>query len=134
MLLVAVMGMSLQSCSKEETKIVTQNVGYGRGELSTIYYGQKSVMSIITMAASNPKSVTEEEAAAALVFTNAVKAGDDELNNYAVMTDSQALKIYQNALKSLTSGKGYSGYLPIYRFDDNKESNKKEIGRINFSE
>ncbi len=135
MLLVAVMGMSLQSCSKEETKIVNPtSVGYGRGELSTVYYGQKSVMSIITMAASNPKSVTEEEAAAALVFTNAVKAGDDELNNYAVMTDSQALKIYQNALKSLTSGKGYSGYLPIYRFDDNKESNKKEIGRINFSE
>ena len=135
MLLVAVMGMSLQSCSKEETKIVNPtSVGYGRGELSTVYYGQKSVMSIITMAASDPKSVSEEEYAAAIVLTSAVATGDTELQSYASMTDSQAVSIYQKALKSLTSGKGYSGYLPIYRFDDNKESNKKEIGRISLSE
>jgi hypothetical protein len=91
-------------------------------------------MSIITMAASDPKSVSEEEYAAAIVLTSAVATGDTELQSYASMTDSQAVSIYQKALKSLTSGKGYSGYLPIYRFDDNKESNKKEIGRISFSE
>ena len=135
MLLVAVMGMSLQSCSKEETSIVNPtSVGYGRGELSTVYYGQKSVMTIITMAASNPKSVSEEEFAAATLLANAVSSGDNELQNWAYMSDDKAIQIYQQALKSLTSGKGYSGYLPIYRFEENKEANKKEIGRITFSE
>ena len=135
MLLVAVMGMSLQSCSKEETSIVNPtSVGYGRGELSTVYYGQKSVMTIITMAASNPKSVSEEEFVAATLLANAVSTGDNELQNWAYMSDEKAVQIYQQALKSLTSGKGYSGYLPIYRFEENKEANKKEIGRITFSE
>lgn len=135
MLLVAVMGMSLQSCSKEETSIVSPtSVGYGRGELSTVYYGQKSVMTIITMAASDPKSVTEEEFAAATLLVNAVSSGDNELQNWAYMSDDKAVQIYQQALKSLTSGKGYSGYLSIYRFEDNKEENKREIGRITFTE
>lgn len=135
MLLVAVMGMSMQSCSKEETKIVNPtDVGYGRGELSTVYYGQKSVMTIVTTAISSPQSVSEKEYTAALLFTSAVKDGDDELQSYAAMTDNQAVSIYQKALKSFTSGKGFSGYLPIYRFDKNSEANKKEIGRISFSE
>ena len=133
MLLVAVMGLSVQSCSKEETKVVNPTkVAYGRGELSTIYYGQKSVMTIITMAASGSQSVTEKEAKAAIFFANAVKTGDDELKSSAALTDSQAVKIYKNAMKSLVSGQGFSGYLPIYRYDE--DDNEKEIGRITFTE
>ena len=131
MLLVAVMGLSVQSCSKEETKVVNPTkVAYGRGELSTIYYGQKSVMTIITMAASGSQSVTEKEAKAAIDFANAVKTGDDELKTATM--DSEAVKIYKNALKSLVSGQGFSGYLPIYRYDG--DDNEKEIGRITFTE
>ena len=134
MLLVAVMGMSVQSCSKEETKIVNSQVAYGRGDGSTIYYGDKSLSTIIYLSSANPQTVTEAEAAAVLALNSAVTAADQELQSYGAMTDSQAIKIYQNALKSFVSGKGYSGYLPIYRYDEGKEENKTEIGRITFSE
>ena len=108
MLLVAVMGMSLQSCSKEETKIVNPtSVGYGRGELSTVYYGQKSVMSIITMAARA---------------------------SFIVGSSLAARRSATGLLSEYDFPKSPFRQLTIYRFDDNKESNKKEIGRISFSE
>ncbi len=128
MLLVAVMGLSVQSCSKEETTVVNPTkVAYGRGNLANVYYGGKSVVDI----ALNP-SRTQEEAAAVSALNNAVSAGDQELKNSSALTDSQAVKIYNNAMKSLLSGKGYSGYFIIYRYDG--DDNEKEIGRITFTE
>ena len=128
MLLVAVMGLSVQSCSKEETKVVNpSNVSYGRGNLANVYYGGKSVVAIALST-----SPTEEEKAAVSALNTALNAGDQELKNSGAMTDSQAVKIYKNAMKSLLSGKGYSGYFIIYRYDG--DDNEKEIGRITFTE
>ena len=125
MLLVAVMGLSVQSCSKEETKVA--NVSYGRSNLANVSYGGKSVVEIALST-----SPTEEEKAAVSALNTALNAGDQELKNSGAMTDSQAVKIYKNAMKSLLSGKGYSGYFIIYRYDG--DDNEKEIGRITFTE
>ena len=128
MLLVAVMGLSVQSCSKEETKVVNPtNVAYGRSDLANVSYGGKSVVEIALST-----SPTEEEKAAVSALNTALNAGDQELKNSGAMTDSQAVKIYKNAMKSLLTGKGYSGYFIIYRYDG--DDNEKEIGRITFTE
>ena len=128
MLLVAVMGLSVQSCSKEETKVVNpSNVSYGRSNLANVSYGGKSVVDI----ALNP-SRTQKEDDAVSALNKALYKGDKELENSGAMTDSQAVKIYNNAMKSLLSGQGYSGYFIIYRYDG--DNNEKEIGRITFTE
>ena len=126
MLLVAVMGLSVQSCSKEETKVVNpSNVSYGRGNLANVSYGGKSVVDI---ALSSSRTKEEDDAVSAL--NKALNAGDQELKTATM--DSEAVKIYKNAMKELLSGKGYSGYFIIYRYDG--DDNEKEIGRITFTE
>jgi hypothetical protein len=134
MLLVAVMGLGVQSCTKEETTIVTTRVTYQRGDCSNVYYKGKNLMTIYNQASTNPQAVTDEEATALSVMNSALSAGDRALDSYDVLSDSQVMDIYKTAMKLLVSGEGYSGYLPIYRFDDGKEENKKEIGRITFTE
>lgn len=129
MLLVATMGITVQSCSKEETTIKYVNVAYGRGDLSTIYYENRDLVTI----AGDPESLSDEDAEKVLGLLNAIKSADQsmESSSFDSMTDKKAVSIYQTALSSFVTGKGFSGYLLIFKIEDNK---KTEIGRVTFSE
>ena len=127
MLLVVVMGMSVQSCTKEETTIggVGVTVTWGRENPAyTIKYLGKYYAEYLTEAGMS--QLSESERAVLNAFAIAVSEADKEIDNSYNLTDSQVLNIYNTKVAPFKSGKGFEGYLLITK-------NSSELGRITFT-
>lgn len=122
MLLVAVMGMAVQSCgSDEETTTVTYT--YSRKPLNNLTYNGK----VLT-------SYTEAEVQADAVLTSfglALVEADQSLQNQSYVSESSIMSIYRNALSPFTSGKGFEGYVLLVK--QRTGGNEEELGRITFT-
>lgn len=135
MLLLVVMGMTVQSCSKEETKIVGgETVAFLRDDFSkTLKFRGVDFSEFANEAAITKLAVEDQELV--LLFLNAVAQGDKEVESLmvsgSVPSDSKVLSIYNNELSSFKSGKGFEGYIIISKTVNGGRAT--EIGRITFT-
>ena len=123
MLLVAVMGMTVQSCSKEETKTISGETEYFRKPLTDLNYKGKKVTDYTA------QEVAGDEVLGA--FAVALSSADASMGSLSYGSDATIMKIYQNAMADFTYGKGFEGYILITKSDSG--GSEKEVGRITFT-
>ena len=108
MLLVVVMGMTVQSCSKEETKIIDGGiVTYSRQAYNnTLKFKDRAVGDYLDHTVY--AQLSQSEGADLNNFIALVNAADETLKASSDATDSFVLNLYEGALKSYKSGKGFA--------------------------
>ena len=132
MLLVVVMGMTIQSCEKEETKIIGGGVvTYSRESLTTLKFKD-----VLFEEYQNPMvlaQLTQDELLVFNTFATLVSQADNSMKNLdsSNATDSNVLNIYKSYLKEYQSGKGFEGYIKITKCTNG--GSPTEIGRITFT-
>jgi len=131
MLLVVVMGMTVQSCSKEETKIIDGGiVTYSRQAYNnTLKFKDRAVGDYLDPTVY--AQLSQSEGADLNNFIALVNAADETLKASSDATDSFVLNLYEGALKSYKSGKGFEGYIQITKSTNGGSST--EVGRITFT-
>ena len=131
MLLVVVMGMTVQSCSKEETKIIDGGiVTYSRQAFNnTLKFKDRAVDDYRDATAY--AQLSQNEIADLNNFIALVNAADETLKASNNASDSFVLSIYEEALKSYKSGKGFEGYIQITKSIN--DGSPTEVGRITFT-
>ena len=133
MLLVVVMGMTIQSCEKEETKIVGGGVvTYSREPFTTTL----KFKDVLCEEYQNPMvlaQLTQDELLVFNTFATLVSQADNSMKNLdsSNATDSNVLNIYKSYLKEYQSGKGFEGYIKITKSTNG--GSPTEIGRITFT-
>ena len=123
MLLVAVMGMTVQSCSKEETKTISGETDYFRKPLTDLNYKGKKVTDYTA------QEVAGDEVLGA--FAVALSSADASMGSLSYGSDATVMKIYQNAMADFTYGKGFEGYILITKRDSG--GSETEVGRVSFT-
>ena len=123
MLLLVVMGLSVQSCGSDET---TTNLAfvYTREPLDNLRYKDKVVSEY------TPSELAGDPVL--LAFGEALVLADGSMGNLDGASDNTVMNIYKNALAPFTSGKGFEGYVLLMK-SNLDGSNKREIGRITFT-
>ena len=130
MLLVVVMGMTVQSCSKEETKISGSVVTYSRQAYNnTLKFKDRAVGDYLDPTVY--AQLSQSEGTDLNNFIALVNAADETLKASSDATDSFVLNLYEGALKSYKSGKGFEGYIQITKSTNGGSST--EVGRITFT-
>ena len=135
MLLVAVMSLCVQSCSKEETTIPgsIERVTYSREDFSSSLKFQDRAMSAYADVAT-VALLTQEQQQTLLAFFDAIKQGDSNLQSMVeggtTPSDSKVLNAYKKYLEDFTSGKGFEGYIKITK---TKNGDTSDVGTISFS-
>ena len=122
MLLVAVMSLCVQSCSKEETTTVT--FVYSRQPLTELSYNGKAMTSMTEEYILADETLT--------AFGISLQAADQSAQKLDGANDNTFMNIYRSAFSSFTSGKGFEGYI-LFTKKKNGSDNTEEIGRITFT-
>ena len=135
MLLVAVMGMCVQSCGSDDDNTPSgyNSVGYVREDFSKTlkfmdrYWGEYSNEAIAA-------KLTAEERLLFLSFVAAVSQADaslqDLVNAGSTPADSKVLSSYYKYLEDYTSGKGFEGYIKITKV---KNGDTSDVGTVTFT-
>ena len=131
MLLVVVMGMTVQSCSKEETKIIDGGiVTYSRQAYNnTLKYKDRAFGDYLDPTVY--AQLSQSEGADLNNFIALVNAADETMKASSSATDSYVLSIYEQSLKNYKSGKGFEGYILITKSKNG--GSETEVGKITFT-
>ena len=135
MLLVAVMSLCVQSCSKEETTVPgsIERVAYTREDFSSSLKFQDRAMSAYADVAT-VALLTQEQQKTLLAFFDAIKQGDSNLQSMVdggtTPSDSKVLNAYKKYMEAFTSGEGFEGYIKITK---TKNGDTSDVGTISFS-
>lgn len=122
MLLVAVMGMCVQSCTKEET--TTIGYVYSRQPLTELLYNDKAMTSM------TEEDILADQTLAA--FGIALQAADNSAKQLVGASGDAFMNIYKNAFASFTSGKGFEGYI-LFTKSKLGSDYQEELGKITFT-
>ena len=136
MLLVAVMGMCVQSCGSDDDNTPSggyEKVGYVREDFNNTLKFQGKYFSEF----SKPETVaqlSESDQMLLLNFLTSVKDADASLQEFvdggATAADSRVLSTYKKHLENFISGKGFEGYIKITK---TKNGDTSDVGTISFS-
>ena len=123
MLLVAVMGMCVQSCgSDSDTTIVTYV--YSRQPLTNVSYNGKAMTSMTEAEILADVTLTE--------FAIALQSADASAKQLVTASENDFLNIYRNAFAPFTSGKGFEGYI-LFTKTKSGSDKEEELARITFT-
>ena len=135
MLLVAVMGMCVQSCGDDDNTPSGgyEKVGYVREDFNnTLKFQGKNFSEF-----SKPETVaqlSESDQMVLLNFLTSVKDADASLQEFvdggATAADSRVLSTYKKHLENFISGKGFEGYIKITKVKNGMTS---DVGTVTFT-
>ena len=135
MLLVAVMGLCVQSCGDDDNTPSGgyEKVGYVRENFNnTLKFQGKNFSEY-----SKPETVaqlSESDQMLLLNFIASVKDADASLQEFvdggATAADSRVLSTYKKHLENFISGKGFEGYIKITKV---KNGDTSDVGTVTFT-
>jgi len=135
MLLVAVMGLCVQSCGDDDNTPSGgyEKVGYVREDFNnTLKFQGKNFSEY-----SKPETVaqlSESDQMLLLNFIASVKDADASLQEFVdggvTAADSKVLSTYKKHLENFISGKGFEGYIKITKV---KNGDKSDVGTVTFT-
>ena len=136
MLLVAVMGLCVQSCGDDDN---TPSGGYEK-----VGYVREDFNNTLKFQGKNFSEYSKQETVAQLPendqmlllnFITAVNDADASLQEFVdggvTAADSRVLSTYKKHLENFISGKGFDGYIKITKV---KNGTTSEVGTITFTE
>ena len=135
MLLVAVMGMCVQSCGDDDNTPSGgyEKVGYVREDFNNTLSFQGKYFSEF----SKPETVAqlpESDQMVLLNFITSVKDADASLQEFVdggvTAADSKVLSTYKKHLENFISGKGFEGYIKITKVKNGVTS---DVGTVTFT-
>lgn len=136
MLLVAVMGMCVQSCGSDDDNTPSggyEKIGYVRENFNNTLKFQGKNFSEYSKQ-ETVAQLPESDQTVLLNFITSVKDADASLQEFVdggvTAADSRVLSTYKKHLENFISGKGFEGYIKISKVRNGSSS---EIGTIEFT-
>ena len=135
MLLVAVMGMCVQSCGDDDNTPSGgyEKVGYVREDFNNTLKFQGKYFSEYSKQ-ETVAQLPESDQMLLINFITSVKDADASLQEFvdggATAADSRVLSTYKKHLENFISGKGFEGYIKITK---TKNGDTSDVGTISFS-
>ena len=136
MLLVAVMGMCVQSCGDDDDNTPSggyEKVGYVREDFNNTlkfqgkYFSEYSKQETVAQLSESDQTVL-------LNFITSVKDADASLQEFVdggvTAADSRVLSTYKKHLENFISGKGFEGYIKITKVKNGVTS---DVGNVTFT-
>lgn len=135
MLLVAVMGLCVQSCGDDDDTPSGgyEKVGYVREDFNNTLKFQGKYFSEYSKQ-ETVAQLPESDQMLLLNFITSVKDADASLQEFvdggATAADSRVLSTYKKHLESFISGKGFEGYIKITKVKNGVTS---DVGTVTFT-
>ena len=134
MLLVAVMGMTVQSCGDDDNSTSGDNkVGYIREDFSKTLKFQDRYISEYSDEAT-VKKLSEDQQMTLLAFFTAIKEADASLQTLVdggtTPADAKVISTYKKYVEEFTNNKGFEGTIKITKV---KNGTTSEVGTITFT-
>ena len=135
MLLVAVMGLCVQSCGDDDNTPSGgyEKVGYMREDFNNTLKFQGKYFSEYSKQ-ETVAQLSESDQMLLLNFITSVKDADASLQEFvdggATAADSRVLSTYKKHLENFISGKGFEGYIKITKV---KNGDTSDVGTVTFT-